>query len=44
VEQGEVQESGGDIGGFQFIAKPIEPALIIKAIEARLKVVETHIG
>lgn len=32
VSRGEVRESGGDIGGFPFIAKPIDPKTVLKVI------------
>ena len=33
VRPGEVAASGGDIGGFPFIAKPLDPDKIIECIE-----------
>ena len=36
VSRGEVRESGGDIGGFPFIAKPIDPKAVMKVIESVL--------
>ena len=34
VQRQEVRTSGGGIGGFPFIAKPIEPANVIQVIES----------
>lgn len=36
VQRREVRESGGAIGGFPFIAKPIEPQVVVDTIEAIL--------
>lgn len=36
VQRREVRQSGGEIGGFPFIAKPIDPDMVIQVIEAIL--------
>ncbi|HET7791185.1 MAG TPA: response regulator [Gemmatimonadales bacterium] len=36
VQREEVRQSGGHIGGFPFLAKPIDPALVIEVIESVL--------
>lgn len=36
VQRREVRKSGGEIGGFPFIAKPIEPNIVIEVIEGIL--------
>lgn len=41
VQQREVRKSGGEIGGFPFIAKPIDPKVVLAVIETHI---ETHIG
>jgi two-component system, OmpR family, response regulator len=41
VQKREVRQSGGEIGGFPFIAKPIDPKVVLAVIESHI---ETHIG
>jgi len=36
VQRREVRQSGGEIGGFPFIAKPIDPDMVVKVIESHL--------
>jgi two-component system, OmpR family, response regulator len=36
VQRDEVRASGGSIGGFRFIAKPLEPKMVIHTIETVL--------